>query len=102
MGSHVPVRLARLARTALRVPTALVSFWAGDLQVHPGAVGLPEPWAGKRETPLTHSFCQHVVDEGGVQPGALDQGGEDDGGQVDGVHPGQAAAAGQEVLLAIM
>src|SRR5947199_408558 len=23
--------------------------------------GLPEPWATRRETPLSHSFCQHVV-----------------------------------------
>ncbi|HZZ52505.1 MAG TPA: SpoIIE family protein phosphatase, partial [Pseudonocardia sp.] len=31
------------------------------LQVFPGMVGLPEPWATRRCTPLTHSFCQHVV-----------------------------------------
>jgi signal transduction histidine kinase len=24
-------------------------------------VGLPEPWASVRETPLSHSFCQHAV-----------------------------------------
>jgi GAF domain-containing protein len=27
-------------------------------------IGLAEPWAAKRETPLTHSFCQYVVIEG--------------------------------------
>jgi GAF domain-containing protein len=24
-------------------------------------VGLPEPWASERGSPLTHSFCQHAV-----------------------------------------
>ncbi|MBC7869915.1 MAG: GAF domain-containing protein, partial [Chitinophagaceae bacterium] len=28
------------------------------------ALGLPEPWASDRETPLSHSFCQHVVATG--------------------------------------
>lgn len=46
---------------ALGVPVALVSLVQADQQVFPGMVGLPEPWASSRSTPLTHSFCQHVV-----------------------------------------
>jgi Stage II sporulation protein E (SpoIIE)/GAF domain len=45
----------------LDVPVALVSLVQADQQVFPGLVGLPEPWASKRSTPLSHSFCQHVV-----------------------------------------
>jgi GAF domain-containing protein len=43
---------------------ALVSLVDDQRQYFPGQVGLPEPWAAKRETPLSHSFCQHVVVEG--------------------------------------
>ncbi|MCW0216494.1 MAG: SpoIIE family protein phosphatase [Pseudonocardia sp.] len=48
-------------RIALAVPVALVSLVRPDQQVFPGMVGLPEPWASSRCTPLSHSFCQHVV-----------------------------------------
>jgi GAF domain-containing protein len=48
-------------RDALGVPVALVSMVTADSQVFPGMVGLPEPPASARCTPLTHSFCQHVV-----------------------------------------
>ncbi|MGN6608300.1 MAG: SpoIIE family protein phosphatase [Jatrophihabitans sp.] len=54
-------RYARLVRSALGVPTALVSIVEPARQIFPGAVGLPEPWQARRETPLSHSFCQHVV-----------------------------------------
>jgi serine phosphatase RsbU (regulator of sigma subunit) len=54
-------RFARLARQMLGVPVALVSFVSADEQVFPGALGLPEPWQHSRRTPLSHSFCQHVV-----------------------------------------
>ncbi len=57
-------RFARLVRDLLDVPVALVSLVADDHQFFPGQAGLPEPWAGKRETPLSHSFCQYVVVEG--------------------------------------
>ena len=33
-----------------------------DRQVFPGCSGLAEPWATRRETPLTHSLCQHAVE----------------------------------------
>ena len=57
-------RLAGLAIRVLGVPVALVSLVQEDRQVFPGCVGLPEPWGVRRETPLSHSFCQHVVASG--------------------------------------
>ena len=48
----------------LRVPVALVSLVEADRQVFPGLVGLAEPWATRRQTPLSHSLCQHVVATG--------------------------------------
>ncbi|MER7456258.1 SpoIIE family protein phosphatase [Micromonospora sp. NPDC126480] len=55
-------RFARLVADLLDVPVALVSLVDADRQFFPGATGLPQPWARRRETPLSHSFCQHVVD----------------------------------------
>jgi serine phosphatase RsbU (regulator of sigma subunit) len=52
---------ARRVRDRLGVPVALVSLVQADRQVFPGMVGLAEPWATLRCTPLTHSFCQYVV-----------------------------------------
>ncbi|WP_432565154.1 GAF domain-containing SpoIIE family protein phosphatase [Kineococcus sp. SYSU DK003] len=57
-------RFARLGTLALGTPVALVSMVSRHGQVFPGAVGLPEPWQSARETPLTHSLCQHVVTSG--------------------------------------
>jgi PAS domain S-box-containing protein len=54
-------RFARLVRRQLGVPVALVTLVSVDEQVFPGALGLPEPWQSTRRTPLSHSFCQHVV-----------------------------------------
>ena len=54
-------RVTRLVALALNVPVALVSLVDRDRQFFKSAVGLPEPWASCRETPLSHSFCQHVV-----------------------------------------
>lgn len=55
-------RLTRLAARALDIAIVLVSFVSDDCQVFPGATGLSEPEATRRATPLSHSFCQHVVD----------------------------------------
>lgn len=52
---------AQWLQQGLEVPIALVSLVNFDSQVFPGMVGLPEPWASKRSTPLSHSFCQYVV-----------------------------------------
>jgi formate hydrogenlyase transcriptional activator len=57
-------RLTRLATTLLRVPVALVSLVDGNRQFFKSCVGLPEPLASLRQTPLTHSFCKHVVASG--------------------------------------
>lgn len=55
-------RLTRLAATALKIPIALVSLVDTDRQVFKSCLGLPEPWASERETPISHSFCRHVLD----------------------------------------
>jgi formate hydrogenlyase transcriptional activator len=57
-------RLTRLAATLLHVPVALVSLVDGDRQFFKSSVGLPEPLASVRQTPLTHSFCKRVVASG--------------------------------------
>jgi hypothetical protein len=54
-------RLARLAARVVNAPVALVSGVDRDRQFFKSCLGLPEPWATKRQTPLSHSFCQHVV-----------------------------------------
>ncbi|MGW4361236.1 GAF domain-containing SpoIIE family protein phosphatase [Streptomyces californicus] len=57
-------RFARLAAEVVGVPVSLVSLVEPARQVFPGMVGLADPWAESRQTPLTHSLCQHVVAEG--------------------------------------
>ena len=54
-------RLTAVVAHLLRAPVALVSLVDADRQVFAGCVGLPEPWASQRATPLSHSFCQHAV-----------------------------------------
>lgn len=55
---------ARVVADRLHVPLALVSLVDVAGQALPGAFGLPQPWDGERWTPLSHSFCQHVVTSG--------------------------------------
>ncbi|MBI3964445.1 MAG: PAS domain S-box protein [Chloroflexi bacterium] len=57
-------RLTQLATKILGVPVALVSLVGADRQFFASSVGLAEPWASARQTPLSHSFCQHVVASG--------------------------------------
>lgn len=54
-------RLTRLTSTVLNVPVALISLVDSDRQFFKSCLGLPQPWASQRQTPLSHSFCQHVV-----------------------------------------
>jgi GAF domain-containing protein len=54
-------RLARLAAHVLNAPVALVSLVDSDRQFFKSCLGLPEPWASRRQSPLSHSFCQHAV-----------------------------------------
>ena len=57
-------RLTRLACKVTKAPVALVSLVDRDRQFFKAAVGLPEPWCTRRETPLSLSFCKHVVASG--------------------------------------
>jgi signal transduction histidine kinase len=57
-------RYTALASRCLGVPVSLVSLVDEYRQFFKSQVGLAEPWASKRETPLTHSFCKYVVDSG--------------------------------------
>ena len=57
-------RLTRLAARLLGAPVALVTLPDDDRVFFKSAVGLPEPWAGRRGTPLSYSFCRHVIASG--------------------------------------
>lgn len=57
-------RLTRMAAQALRTPVALVSLVDEGRQFFKSAVGLSHPLATERQTPLSHSYCQHVVMSG--------------------------------------
>jgi CheY-like chemotaxis protein len=54
-------RLTRLASRLLGAGTALVSLVDKDRQFFKSQTGLAQPWAGARQTRLSHSFCQWVV-----------------------------------------
>ena len=57
-------RLTRLASRLLGAPVALVTLVGDDRAFFKSAIGLPEPWATRRSTPLSYSFCRHVVATG--------------------------------------
>jgi len=57
-------RLTRLAVRILHAPAAYVSLVEDDRQFFKSSVGLPEPWASLRQTPMSHSFCKHTVATG--------------------------------------
>ena len=54
-------RLTQLACRILHTPVVLVSLVDQDRQFFKSSIGLPAQWAAARQTPLSHSFCQHVV-----------------------------------------
>jgi GAF domain-containing protein len=54
-------RLTRIACRMLHAPIGLVSLVDRDRQFFKACIGVPEPFATARETPLSHSFCKHVV-----------------------------------------
>jgi signal transduction histidine kinase len=54
-------RLTRIAAALVEAPIALCTIIAPDRQFFKSSFGLPAPFSSIRETPLTHSFCQHVV-----------------------------------------
>jgi diguanylate cyclase (GGDEF)-like protein len=53
-------RVTRLVAEVLHVPVALFTLVTDERQVFKSSVGVGE----LRETPLSHSFCRHVVDSG--------------------------------------
>ncbi|MBA3533978.1 MAG: GAF domain-containing protein [Ardenticatenales bacterium] len=57
-------RLTRLLTRLLHAPVALISLVDVDRQFFKSSLGLNEPWASRRETPLDYSFCQYVVASG--------------------------------------
>ena len=57
-------RLTRLVGQLIGVPICLVSLVDDRRQFFKSAQGLGGPVGEARETPLTHSFCQHVVTSG--------------------------------------
>jgi two-component system, cell cycle sensor histidine kinase and response regulator CckA len=54
-------RLTRMAARLLGTPVSLISLVADDHQFFKSAIGLPEPWASHRVTPISFSFCGQVV-----------------------------------------
>lgn len=54
-------RLSELAMRLLDAPVALVTLVDQNRQFFKSCIGLPQPWASARETPLSHSFCKYVV-----------------------------------------
>ena len=52
--------ITALAARAVNVPVVLMSLVDSDRQFFKSQSGLPPPWAERRETPLSHSFCQYV------------------------------------------
>lgn len=63
-------RVTRLVAALLSVPTALLSLVDQERQFFKSQIGLADPWARRRQTPLTHSFCQWVVS--GSEPVSVD------------------------------
>ena len=57
-------RLSKLAAAMTATPVALVTLLDFDRQFFRSCFGLPQPWSTWRQTPLSHSFCQHVVATG--------------------------------------
>jgi signal transduction histidine kinase len=54
-------RLARLLAHSVQAPIAMISLVNTDHQHLVGISGVAEPWASVRRTPLSASFCRHVV-----------------------------------------
>lgn len=54
-------RLTRLASRLLNAPLSTVTLVDSDRQFYMSCVGIPEPLATERATPLEFSFCKHTV-----------------------------------------
>lgn len=55
-------RLTRVVAAALGVPVSMIALVDAERQFFKSATGLASPWKERRQTPLSHSFCKHVVD----------------------------------------
>src|SRR5580693_6145536 len=55
-------RLTRLASNFMRCPMALMTLVEQDRYFFKSFVGLPHPWSTSRQAPLSHSFCNQVVE----------------------------------------
>ncbi len=55
-------RFTQLVTRLLGVPIAMISLVDAQRQFFKSSIGLAEPWASYRETPLSHSFCQYTVE----------------------------------------
>jgi GAF domain-containing protein len=55
--------ITALATQSLNTDVSLISIvdFDGDRQFFKSHQGLGEPWKTSRQTPLSHSFCKHVV-----------------------------------------
>jgi signal transduction histidine kinase len=53
-------RLTKLTNKVLRVPISLITLVDRERQFFKSVMG-PEPWTNLHETPLSHSFCQHLI-----------------------------------------
>src|SRR5436853_6687350 len=56
-------RLTRISAKVVGAPVALLTLIDSHRQYFKSAYGLPEPFNTTRETPLTYSFCRHVVED---------------------------------------
>lgn len=54
-------RVTRLISRWFEVPVSLLSLVDANRQFFKSSRGLPFPLSEQRQTPLSHSFCQHVV-----------------------------------------
>lgn len=57
-------RITAIAARVLHAPIAVVSLIDRDRQFFKSAVGLPEPFASARESPLSYSYCKYPVETG--------------------------------------
>ncbi|MBL8120265.1 MAG: GAF domain-containing protein [Anaerolineae bacterium] len=63
-------RFTRLAHEVLHVPVSLISMVADDYQYFKSEFGMEEPLKSQRQTPISHSFCEHIISTG--QPLIID------------------------------
>ena len=57
-------RLTRMAARLLGAPTSLIALVTDERQFFKSTTGLPEPWASRRNAPLSFSFCSTVAGTG--------------------------------------